>query len=52
MTLERFIRLADSLVEFKSSLNDEQVPMSSIHSIETHNDELKSKNAFQISKVK
>lgn len=42
MSLEKFIRLADSLVEFEASLNDKQVPMSSIHSIETHKDELKS----------
>lgn len=42
MALERFIRIADSLVEFEAAFNDNQLPVTSVFSIETHKDELKS----------
>lgn len=42
MSLERFIRVADSLVQFESCFNDNQFPVSSVFSMETHGDELKS----------
>lgn len=41
MSLDRFIRVSDSLFEFEASLTDKQTPMSSIHSIEIHKEELK-----------
>lgn len=42
MSLDRFIRTADNLVEFEASLNEKNIPMTSIHSIEIHREELKS----------
>lgn len=41
MSLDRFIRVTDSLVEFEAAFNDNQLPISSVFSIETHRDELK-----------
>lgn len=42
MSLDKFIRLADSLVVFKAGLNDKNLPKSSIHSLEVHKEELTS----------
>ncbi|XP_075150817.1 uncharacterized protein LOC142224924 [Haematobia irritans] len=42
MSLENFTRLADKLVFFEAGLNERAAPMSSIHSIEVHKEELAS----------
>ncbi|XP_075157897.1 uncharacterized protein LOC142231164 [Haematobia irritans] len=42
MSLDRFIRVADNLVVFEASLNGKDFPMSSVHSLEVHKEELTS----------
>lgn len=42
MSLDKFIRLADNLVVFEASLNDKDFPMTSVHSLEVHKEELTS----------
>lgn len=42
MSLGPFIRICDSLVEFESSLNNNELPLSSVYDIETHKEELRS----------
>ncbi|XP_059223375.1 uncharacterized protein LOC131997094 [Stomoxys calcitrans] len=41
MSLEKFIRLSDMLVEFEANLNDKQNPLSSSFVIETHKEEVR-----------
>lgn len=41
MSLDKFIQLADSLVEFEAALNGNELPVSSICLLETHRDEAK-----------
>lgn len=42
MSLDNFIRLADSLVEFSSDLNENRIPVTSNHAVNVHKDEVKS----------
>ncbi|XP_046807521.1 uncharacterized protein LOC124420038 [Lucilia cuprina] len=42
MSLDNFIRLADSLVEFDSEFNENRLPISSCHAVEVHKLEIKS----------
>ncbi|KAM7356671.1 uncharacterized protein ACRADG_002324 [Cochliomyia hominivorax] len=42
MSLDQFIRLADSIVEFEADLNNNQYPVSSLNALEVHRYELKS----------
>ncbi|XP_059221697.1 uncharacterized protein LOC131996228 [Stomoxys calcitrans] len=42
MSLEKFIRQSDHLVVFEASLNDKDFPMSSVFSLEVHQEELAS----------
>lgn len=41
MSLDKFIRLADRLVEFEASLNDKQTPLTCQYVLETHKEEVK-----------
>ena len=41
MSLDNFIRLADVLIEFESDLKLKQLPIGSVHSLNTHKDEIK-----------
>ena len=41
MALNKFIRLADSLVEFESDLNQKQIPITSLHALTLHKEEIK-----------
>ncbi|XP_075162725.1 uncharacterized protein LOC142235353 [Haematobia irritans] len=41
MTLDKFIRAADHLVEFEASLNENKLPTTSLCLLETHRDEIK-----------
>ena len=43
MSLEKFIRLADSLVAFEVLLNGKQIPLTSSYVVAVHKDELKAK---------
>ena len=42
MSLDKFIRLADFMVEFESDLTKKVIPINSKHSVAIHRDELKS----------
>ncbi|XP_065365574.1 uncharacterized protein LOC135958605 [Calliphora vicina] len=42
MSLDQFIRLADSIVEFEADLNDNRYPLTTHHALEVHRFELKS----------
>ncbi|XP_065356165.1 uncharacterized protein LOC135950558 [Calliphora vicina] len=42
MSLDHFIRLADSIVEFEADYNENRYPINSIHALEVHKYELKS----------
>ncbi|XP_037826677.1 uncharacterized protein LOC119614634 [Lucilia sericata] len=42
MSLDQFIRFADTLVEFEADLNNNQYPVDSVHTIEVHRGELRS----------
>ncbi|XP_059217544.1 uncharacterized protein LOC131994722 [Stomoxys calcitrans] len=42
MSLDRFIRLADSLVEFEAALNSNELPVESVCLLDTHKHEIRS----------
>ena len=52
MSLDIFIRLADSLIEFEFDLSQKTIPINSVHSLAVHRDEIKLiwvkvKNAYE-----
>ncbi|XP_037823862.1 uncharacterized protein LOC119612203 [Lucilia sericata] len=42
MSLDHFIRLADSIVEFEADYNENRYPINSLHALEIHRQEIKS----------
>ncbi|XP_037824461.1 uncharacterized protein LOC119612686 [Lucilia sericata] len=47
MSLDHFIRLADSIVEFEADYNENRYPINSLHALEIHRQEIKSTWAYE-----